>query len=446
MAGNFPKIAVCDFSLDGCLKYLSSSKAAKEWRVGELDLINRYAEKLLPEILPEYRKTKTDFVKVEGLGGEAVVIRGFDLICQRETIFKIAFPDANLTGVRTVYQGQNPLKTKVEHFNIVRERYIRGGAQIAGALADIINRKYGFIAHIRTACDFPVYIEMEFLDGYYPLSYYKEKDFRQRFEFFYRLLVLVSLIHSYQIIHRDFKPSNVLVVPTDEGDFPAILDWTFAKQMNVTNERGELVGLTQSSNMNFHIHSPCFSSPRLIEGGGEDADYQDDIFSLGRIMYCLFSNTRPNSVKEFITRTSPVNLGSEVLPATKLPVDAIEIYQKATHVDEAQRYKTVSEFIVDLEHFADTINIDYPRVNVPELIENNDGFDAFAGTHHENVPKSEDGELKYQTSQEKKTTVLIDLNTINDETARQMVKNIIEISVMTNKHNVVILDEKDIKK
>lgn len=433
---NKPLISVCDFSRDGCLKFLSSIEAAKQWRAGELDFINRHAEKLLPEFLPEYRKKKTDFVKVDGLGGEAVVIRGFDKICQRETIFKVAFPDANLKGIRTVYQGENPRRSTVEHFNIVRERYIRGGAQICGALSDIINRKYGVIPQVRTACDFPVYVEMEFLEGFYPLTYYKDKDFREVFNFFYRLLVLVSIVHSYQIIHRDFKPSNIMVLETEDGCLPAILDWTFSKQMNFNSSDDETMGLTQSSNMNFHIHSPCFSSPRLIEGDSENADFQDDIYSLGQIMYCLFTGTRPRTLKDFITREKPILAANGVaLPATKLPAGSVEIYKKATALDENERYKTVSDFILDLEKFAYEINIDFPQVDVPGIISNNEGFDEFEGTRSKQTPKKS---IEYRVEEPTRKTLIVDLSKITDEQSREMVKNIVQIAVLSSKNNVII--------
>lgn len=436
MVENKKIMAVCDFSRDGCLKFLSSPEAAQDWRNNNLELINRHAKHLLPAILPEYRKKKTEFLGVEGLGGESTVVRAFDKICQRETTFKVAFPDANLKGTRTVYHEESIKKTRVEHFNIIRERFIRGGAQIAGALADIINRKYGIIPQIRTACDFPVFVEMEFLEGQHPLRYYHKKDFRERFEFFYRLLVFVGIVHSYKIIHRDFKPSNVLVIETDEWNIPAILDWTFAKQMNVETEDDVQFGLTQQSNMNFHIHSPCFSSPRLIDGGGENADYQDDIYSLGQMMYCLFTGTLPKSLKDFITRETPVRLGDRVLPASPLPPDFIEIYKRATHIDEVQRFKTVSEFLVALEGFASKINISPPAVNIPEFVQ--DGFQEFVGTQSKSTPKTEETEKHYKLERRNPKTVIIDLGAIADEKSRKMVADVVEIAIAATRYNVIL--------
>lgn len=442
--GDKPKYMVCDFSRDGCLKFLSSPDAAMNWRSNDLELLSRYAKHLLPTILPEYRKKKTDFIRVEGLGGEATVVRAFDKICQRETVFKIAFPDANLKGTRTVYQDENPTKTRVEHFNIIRERFIRGGAQIAGALSDVINRKFGIIPQIRTACDFPVYVEMEYLDGVHPLRYFEKRDFRERFDFFYRLLVFVGIIHSYKIIHRDFKPSNLLVIETDDGRVPAILDWTFAKQTNFEDDEDVDFGLTQQSNMNFHIHSPCFSSPRLIEGGGENADFQDDIYSLGQIMYCLFTSTLPKTLKDFNTRENAVRLGDRILPETKLPVGSIPIYKRATHIDEVQRYKTISEFLIDLEAFAGSVGVSFPAINVPDIVQENN-FDEFVGTRTKSTPK-EEVEKEYILERRNPKTIVIDLSSIADERSREMVRDVVEIAIMASRNHVTILDERHKKR
>jgi len=435
---------VFDLSRDGCLKFLSSTHAAQHWKANQLSYIKKHAEHLIKEILPDFRKNKTDFVSVEGLGGEAVLIRSFDKLCQRETIFKIAFPDANLQGTRTVYQAENPRNTRVEHFNIIRERFIRGGAQIAGALSDMINRKYGCIPHIRTACDFPVYVEMELLDGKNPLHYYNKLEFHQIFEYFYRLLVLVSVVHSFHVIHRDFKPSNLLVIEDEDGLKPAILDWTFAKQMNVNGEETGICDLTQASNMNFHIHSPCFSSPRLIEGGGEHADYQDDIYSLGQIMYCLFTRTLPKNLKDFITRVTPKEVNGMLLPSTALPEEVIEIYRKATHIDEAQRYKTVNDFLVDLEGFAGKIDIVFPPIYVPDLYQKTPKLEEFTGTLNveKQTPTKKTDRAKTQPirveTKVKRKLAVIDLSQIENETARKIVKNIVKIAIKASKYNIVL--------
>ena len=380
----------CEFSLKGLLEDLSGPDSAKDWREDNLEYLNLYCEKLLPLILPEQRKKHILFSSIEGLGGEAVVIKAFDNICHRDTIFKVAFPGANMAGKKSTYRDA-PNKTRVEYFNVIRERFVRGGAQIAGALSDYINRKYGIIPQIRGASVKPVYIEMEYLQGEFPIGYFREKDFPEKFDFFYRLLVFVGIVHGLKIIHRDIKPSNILVIDTEDGSIPAILDWTFAKQMNFDSEEEDVYfDLTQQSNMNFHIHSPCFSSPRLISGGGLDADYQDDIYSLGQLMYCLFTGDLPREIKDFNKRKEQIKLGSKVLPASPLCPELLDIYIKSTHVNEEFRYKTINEFIVDLETFAGKININTPIINVPEIISPTEELEEFIGiTESKNETKEE---------------------------------------------------------
>ena len=428
---NFVKVS--EFSRDSCLEFLSSATTANNWKSRKLSKINLYAKHLLPAILPEYRKKKTDFHSVVGLGGEAVVILAFDRICQRPTVFKIAFPDANLKGVRNVYH-EKPGKTTVEHFNVIRERFIRGGAQIAGALSDTINRKHGVIPQIRSACDFPVFVEMEYLEGAFPISFFKEKTFSERFVFFYRLLCFVEIVHSYKIIHRDLKPTNILVLDTEEGFLPSILDWTFSKQMNFEDEKEPVLDLTRQSNMNFHIHSPCFSSPRLINGDAENADYQDDIYSLGQLMYCILTSTIPRGLKDFNTREKEAYVREKVFPVSELTPDIIEIYKKSTHIDEEQRYKIISEYLLDLRAFAAKMNIALPEIDQPTIedaLENT--FDKFEGPNETHVNNTKE-------EKERIEKLIVDLTSFESEKAREMIRNLTILAKLASKYEIDFLE------
>jgi len=285
-----------DFSLFGCLNYLSSIEARTNFKKRKRELLNLYGENLLREILPVERKDSVRFEELLDIGGEAVLLKGWCDTHLRDSVFKVAFSDANLKGQQLVIQDTKD----VYYFNIVKERFGRGGLRIQAALSETIPRSIGYIPFVRTGNLNPVYMEMEYLSGENPLIYYKDKDFREIFQYFYNLLVYMREVHGKTVLHRDLKINNIVVV-TDDDDKPGIFDWTFSKRKG-DEEKTNYDDLTKMANLYFTIHSSVFSSQKLISGNSEQADETDDIFSLGRIMYCLFARHYPRKVEE-------INLG-----------------------------------------------------------------------------------------------------------------------------------------
>lgn len=96
------------------------------------------------------------------------------------------------------------------------------------------------------------------------------------------LQVCEGLCHAHQrgVIHRDLKPSNIIIIQdTDGGEQAKIVDFGFAKAMNLEESQkltktGEIFG------------SPAFMSPEQCMG--KMADERSDLYALGCILYeCL---------------------------------------------------------------------------------------------------------------------------------------------------------------
>jgi serine/threonine-protein kinase len=80
----------------------------------------------------------------------------------------------------------------------------------------------------------------------------------------------LAFAHEKGVIHRDFKPSNVLI--TSSGD-PKITDFGIARLAQTTS-------LTQAGTV---LGSPHYMSPEQAEG--TNADERSDIYSLGVVLY-----------------------------------------------------------------------------------------------------------------------------------------------------------------
>jgi len=81
--------------------------------------------------------------------------------------------------------------------------------------------------------------------------------------------------HAQGIVHRDLKPENIMV---DANGNVKIMDFGIARSMEaVTRMTGSMVG------------TPQYMAPEQV--GGKAVDYRTDIYSLGLILYEMFTGT-----------------------------------------------------------------------------------------------------------------------------------------------------------
>jgi WD40 repeat protein/serine/threonine protein kinase len=147
--------------------------------------------------------------------------------------------------------------------------------------------------------------------------------------------------HEHGILHRDVKPSNLLV---NEAGHLWVTDFGVARVQGESN-------LTQTGDM---LGTLRYMSPESAAGGGRRVivDGRTDIYSLGVTLYELltlrpaFSGDDRVEVLRQIARDEPT-------PPRKLdptiPVDLETIVLKAMAKAPADRYATAADFAADLE-------------------------------------------------------------------------------------------------
>jgi serine/threonine-protein kinase len=89
-----------------------------------------------------------------------------------------------------------------------------------------------------------------------------------------------------KVVHRDLKPDNIFLVPTDLGEWIKILDFGVAK---IRNESSEQSSLTMA---NAFIGTFRYAAPEQIQNK-ENLDPRADIYSLGIILYEMLSAADP---------------------------------------------------------------------------------------------------------------------------------------------------------
>lgn len=98
----------------------------------------------------------------------------------------------------------------------------------------------------------------------------------------------LSVLARSRVVHRDVKPSNVLVVPGPYGepDTAVLIDFGVAKIMSDSDacltRHGDLVG------------TPAYMAPEQISGT-DPIDHRTDVYGLGALVYECLTGTTPFS-------------------------------------------------------------------------------------------------------------------------------------------------------
>lgn len=101
----------------------------------------------------------------------------------------------------------------------------------------------------------------------------------------YHIADTLAIAHAKGIIHRDVKPSNIMLTRTRNQEFAVtILDWGIARA------RGEYqVAQTETSAI---AGTLGYMAPEIVRRGGT-VDGRSDVFSLGVVLYKLLSGVLP---------------------------------------------------------------------------------------------------------------------------------------------------------
>ena len=188
---------------------------------------------------------------------------------------------------------------KINHFNITK-------------LYSVIETKY------------IIYLVQEYVQGKELNDYLYTKGKLSEIEackFFHQIISGLSYLHHCGIVHRDFKPENILL--TNDDKILKIIDFGLGN----TYEKGQL--------LKTGCGSPCYIPPEMIKEMGYNGE-ETDIWSAGIILYLMLCGTLPFYEEDNQLLYQKIIKGEYTIPKY-LSEEAKDIIKQILEVDPKKR-------------------------------------------------------------------------------------------------------------
>jgi serine/threonine-protein kinase len=202
-----------------------------------------------------------------GGGGMGVVYMAEQLRpVRRKVALKIIKPGMDSGQVIARFEAERQALTMMDHPNIAK--VLDAGTTDAGR----------------------PYFVMELVKGI-PITDYCDQarlTTRERLQLFMTVCHAVQHAHQKGVIHRDLKPTNVLVTLHDDKPVPKVIDFGIAKAAGQV-----LTDKTLFTNYAQMLGTPLYMSPEQAQISGLDVDTRSDVYSLGVLLYELLTGTTP---------------------------------------------------------------------------------------------------------------------------------------------------------
>lgn len=266
-------------------------------------------------------------------GGTGSVFLGYDSQLSREVAIKVL--SRNSMRDRHRFQREAQLLADVDHPNVVR---IFDFGNLASE-NQAPNREQQFLV-------------MEFVGGGTARRIGNSENivtekgvsgFKQIAELLAQAADGLQAVHDRGLIHRDVKPSNLLV--TVDQTTIKVADFGLARFSDSTatqlTRTGDLVG------------TPEFMSPEQVSAE-QQISASTDVYSLGATLYFLATETAPfkGNPTAVIRQVADVDPVAPTILNPNLPPDLETICLKAMEKDSGNRYSDSAAFASDLRRFA----------------------------------------------------------------------------------------------
>jgi serine/threonine protein kinase len=320
----------------------------------DLERLAAFLDELGPGVGPgTVLAGKYKILRAVGQGGMGIVYEAEQLQPRRHVAVKMVLEGMDTKEVLARFDGEKEALARLDHPNIAR--VIDSGSSPSGK---------------------PFFV-MEFVKGEPITSYCDHKRLSpdERLNLFRDVCAAVQHAHQKGIIHRDMKPSNVLVEEIDGKPVPKVIDFGLAKAL-----AGRLTDRTLVSELGKTVGTLIYASPELAAGRQYDIDTRTDVYSLGVILYELLVGEPPftegdllqvgeEAMRREIVETEPSKPSNKLSSSKALATIAAQrqldtaklmrkvrgeldwIVMKALEKEPDHRYATPNAFADDLQRY-----------------------------------------------------------------------------------------------
>jgi eukaryotic-like serine/threonine-protein kinase len=185
------------------------------------------------------------------------------------------------------------------------------------------------------------WIAMEYVEGI-PVDRYCEEhrlSVEERCRLMTRVCQAVAYAHRKLVIHRDLKPTNILV---EAGGNPKLLDFGIAKLLAPGDGDDTETLLTRDS---ARMLTPEYASPEQI--AGREIGTTTDVYSLAVVLHELLAGARARD-KELKVSVAAARAGKSRRWRRRLEGDLDNILQVALRAEPERRYLSIEQFEKEL--------------------------------------------------------------------------------------------------
>src|SRR5882672_9852699 len=253
-----------------------------------------------------------------GEGGMGRVYKAYDRELDRFVALKVLQPElANDPLIIQRFKHELLLASRISHKNILR-------------------------IHDLSEADGVKFITMAFVDGedlHNILKTERPLPLDRSLKFARQLCEALAAAHAEGVVHRDFKPHNVLVGKADQvfvSDFGLATSFETAK-----------MGMTRSGAF---VGTPRYMSPEQVEGG--NIDHRSDLYSFGLVLYEMVTGDLPfsgESTWQVMYQRVKEKPKDPKLVKADLPDWVTRIVMHCLERDPALRYQTAREILADID-------------------------------------------------------------------------------------------------
>jgi serine/threonine protein kinase len=289
---------------------------------------------------------KYEFLQLIGAGGMGVVYKARQIILNKVVAIKMLHSDVVNERATKRFQREGKAASVLNHPNIIK-------------IYDFAVSQHG-----------QPYMVMDFVQGQ-TLEDKISADGCLEIDFTIDAMLQIcdalSHAHKHGVLHRDMKPSNVLMI-VNEGRPPSmlILDFGIAK---ITDNEKATVNLTQTGDT---LGSPLYMSPEQC--AGKEMDRRTELYHLGCTMYECLTGLPPfvgNTIAQIIgkiTSEPPPSLKDSSL-GKDFPPALEEIVMKLLNKNPDERYQSVDElkWVLEMYKEGEPVTPAPVRIDLSEL-------------------------------------------------------------------------------